>query len=51
MVPDADGTFGSIYFDTTPAADPAFVNVQAEIPVSAASPGGKLFGRLYSTGN
>jgi hypothetical protein len=51
LVPDADGTVGSTVFDTTPDADPAFINVRAEIPASAASSAGKLFGRLYSTGN
>jgi methionine-rich copper-binding protein CopC len=51
VVPDVDGTVGGIFFDTTPDADPAFINVRAEIPASAASPTGKLFGRLYSTSN
>ena len=51
LVPDADGTVGSVVFDTTPDADPAFINVRAEIPASAASPAGRLFGRLYATGN
>jgi hypothetical protein len=50
LVPDADGPVGSVVFDTTPDVDPAFIEVRAEIPASAASPGGKLFGRLYSTG-
>ena len=50
LVPDTDGTVGSVYFDTTPDSDPAFIQVRAEIPAGAASPGGKLFGRLYSTG-
>jgi hypothetical protein len=47
IVPDADGTIGSVAFDTTPDADPAFINVRAEISASS----GKLFGRLYSTEN
>jgi autotransporter-associated beta strand protein len=51
VVPDVDGTVGGVVFDTTADADPAFINVRAEIPASAASPAGKLFGRLYSTGN
>jgi hypothetical protein len=46
-----DGTVGSVVFDTAPDADPAFIQVRAEIPSGAASPDGKLFGRLYSTGN
>jgi hypothetical protein len=46
LVPDADGTVGSVVFDITPDADPAFIKVRAEIPASAASPAGKLFGRL-----
>lgn len=50
LVPDADGTVGSVVFDTTADADPAFINVRAEIPTSAASPAGKLFGRLLATG-
>jgi len=50
VVPDVDGTVGSVSFDTTPDADPAFVNVRAEIPASAVSSAGKLFGRLYSSG-
>ena len=51
VVPDAGGTVGGVFFDTTPDADPAFINVRAEIPASAASPAGKLFGRLHATGN
>ncbi|MCX6873811.1 MAG: DUF6288 domain-containing protein [Verrucomicrobia bacterium] len=51
VVPDADDSVGSVVFATTPDADPAFINVRAEIPASAASPAGRLFGRLYSTGN
>lgn len=50
-VPDADGTVGGVFFDTTPDADPAFINVRAEIPASASSPAGRLFGRLHATGN
>jgi hypothetical protein len=50
LVPDADGTVSGVFFDTTTDADPAFLNVRAEIPAGAASSGGKLFGRLYSTG-
>jgi hypothetical protein len=46
VVPDTDGTVGNVFFDTTADADPAFINVRAEIPSSAASPTGKLFGRL-----
>ena len=51
LVPDVDGTVGSVDFVTTADADPAFINVRAEIPASAASPAGRLFGRLYSSGN
>ena len=51
LVPDADGPVGSVVFDTTPDADPAFLNVRAEIPLTAASPAGTLFGRLVSSGN
>ena len=50
-VPDVDSTVGNVFFDTTADADPAFINVRAEIPASAASSGGRLFGRLFSTGN
>ena len=45
-VPDTDGTLGGVVFVTSANADPALVNVQATIPATAASPGGKLFGRL-----
>ena len=51
VVPDADGTVGSVFFDTTADADPAFINVRAEIPASAASSSGNLYARLLSTGN
>ena len=51
VVPDVDSTVGGVFFDTTPDADPAFINVRAEIPASAASPAGRLFGRLYSSDN
>ena len=51
VVPDVDSTVGGVFFDTTPDADPAFINVRAEIPASAASPAGRLFGRLYFTEN
>jgi hypothetical protein len=50
-VPDADGTVGGVFFDITPDADPAFLNVRAEIPASAAATGGKLFGRHHAIGN
>ena len=50
VVPDASSTVGSVDFVITADADPAFINVRAEIPASAAS-AGKLFGRLYSTEN
>ena len=50
-VPDADGTVGGVVFATTPDADPAFVNVRAQIPAAAAAPGGRLFGRLNAIGN
>ena len=46
VVPDTDGPVGGVYFDTMPDVDSAFINVRAEIPASAASPTGKLFGRL-----
>jgi hypothetical protein len=49
LVPDANGTVGGVVFATTADADPAFINVRAEIPASAA-PTGKLFGRLHATG-
>jgi hypothetical protein len=42
---------GNIYFDTTADIDPAYINVRAEVPAAAASPGGMLFGRLHSTSN
>ena len=51
LVPDTDGSVGSVVFDTTADADPAFIKVRAEIPASAASAGGRLFGRLYSSSN
>ena len=51
VVPAADGTVGSVYFDTTADADPAFINVRAEIPSGAAPPDGRLFARLYSAEN
>ena len=51
VVPDADGTVGGVFFDTTPDDDPAFLNVRAEIPASAASASGRLFDQLHSTGN
>ena len=51
VVPDADGTVGGVVFATIPDADPAFINVRAEIPASAASPAGRLFCRLNAAGN
>jgi len=51
VVPDADGTIGSVIFTITPDADPAFINVRARIPADAASSTGRLFGRLNATGN
>lgn len=50
-VPDSDGTVGTVVFDITGDADPAFINVRAEIPASAATPGGRVFARLFSTAN
>ena len=49
-VPDAGGTVGGMVFAISPDADLAFMNVRAEIPADAASPSGKLFGRLYASG-
>jgi Bacterial Ig-like domain len=49
LVPDADGTDGGVFFDTTADTNPDLIRVRAEIPASAASPAGKLFGRLHAT--
>jgi hypothetical protein len=46
VVPDTGGTVAGMSFAITPDADPAFINVHAEIPASAASADGRLFGRL-----
>ena len=51
VLPDADGTVGGVVFAITPDADSSFINVRAEIPAIAASPVGKLFARLYASGN
>ncbi len=50
VVPDAGGTVGDVVFAITPDADPAFINVRAEIPASLVTPTGTLFGRLYASG-
>ena len=44
-------TVSGVDFVTTPDADPAFINVRAEIPVGSPSPAGRLFGRLNAAGN
>jgi autotransporter-associated beta strand protein len=46
LVPNASGTVGGVAFTITPDADPAFIQVLARIPASAASADGELFGRL-----
>ena len=51
LVPDASGTVGVVVFAITADADPAFSNVRAEIPASAVTATGRLYGRLYSSGN
>jgi hypothetical protein len=51
VVPDVTGTVGTVYFNVTPDADPAYSNVRAEIPASPASSAGNLFGRLNATEN
>ena len=43
-VPDADATVNGVVFDITADADPAFINVIADIPTA----GAKLFGRLVA---
>ncbi len=46
VVPDTDGTVNGVVFTTSANANTDLINIQAEIPASAASPGTKLFGRL-----
>jgi autotransporter-associated beta strand protein len=48
VVPDVDGTVGSVFFDISPNADPNLINVRAEIQASEASANGQLFGRLMA---
>jgi hypothetical protein len=48
LVPDTNGTVGGVVFVTSTNANPALVNIQATIPASAASSGGKLFARLLA---
>lgn len=48
VVPDADGTVGSVFFDISADANAALINVRAEILASEASASGKLFGRLVA---
>ena len=43
-VPDADSTVGGVIFDTTADADPAYINVIADIPAA----GARVFGRLVA---
>jgi len=40
-----------VFFGTTADADPAIINVRAEIPASAALPAGKLSDPLATIGN
>lgn len=51
VVPDVASTVGNVYFNVTADADPSYCNVRAEIPASAASPAGSLFGRFDATEN
>ncbi|MEI6179056.1 MAG: hypothetical protein WCS43_19350, partial [Verrucomicrobiota bacterium] len=46
VVPDTDGTVNGVVFTTSANANTALINIQAEIPASAALPGTTLFGRL-----
>jgi len=50
-VPDADNTVNGVVFTTSANTNTDLINIRAEIPMSAASPASRLFGRLYSTGN
>ena len=43
---DSGGIVGVVTFIPSANADPALINMQATIPVGAATPGNKLFGRL-----
>ena len=51
VVPDVTCTVNGVYFNVTPDVAPAYFNVRAEIPASAASSAGILFGRLSATEN
>ena len=49
QVPGENDTVNGVVFVTSAHANPDLINVQATIPASAASPGGKLFSRLLAT--
>ncbi len=46
VVPDTSTTVNGVVFTTSANTNPDLINVQAEIPASAAYPGTTLFGRL-----